>query len=64
MMTSGRISKFRSMARRFACDEDGSTAIEYGLIVALIFIAILAAVNNFSAANNNMYAKVVNGLTP
>jgi len=64
MMTSGRISKLHSLARRFAGDESGSTAIEYGLIVALIFLAILGAVNNFSAANNNMYAKVVNGLTP
>jgi len=62
MMAFGRISEMRNCARRFVCDENGSTAIEYGLIVALIFLAILGAVNNFSAANNNMYAKVVNGL--
>lgn len=29
----------------FAADESGATAIEYGLIISLIFLAILASVN-------------------
>jgi pilus assembly protein Flp/PilA len=35
---------------RFAKDESGATAIEYGLIIATIFLVILAAVTLF--ANN------------
>ena len=31
-------------ARRFARDESGATAIEYALIAALIFLAIVTAV--------------------
>ncbi|HEY3888997.1 MAG TPA: Flp family type IVb pilin [Caulobacteraceae bacterium] len=33
---------------RFAADECGATAIEYGLIISLIFLAIVGAVTNFS----------------
>jgi pilus assembly protein Flp/PilA len=34
------------MLRLFATDESGATAIEYGLIISLIFLAILASVNS------------------
>ncbi len=43
----GRLSRFLT---RFAKDESGATAIEYGLIIATIFLVILAAVTLF--ANN------------
>ena len=33
---------------RFALDDCGATAIEYGLIVSLIFLVIVGAVTNFS----------------
>ncbi len=33
---------------RFAYDDSGATAIEYGLIVSLIFLTIVGAVTNFS----------------
>jgi pilus assembly protein Flp/PilA len=36
------------LALSFATDESGATAIEYGLIVSLIFLVIVAAVTNFS----------------
>jgi len=32
------------MLKKFLCDEGGATAIEYGLIAALLALAILAAV--------------------
>jgi pilus assembly protein Flp/PilA len=35
--------KFLQKARRFLADERGSNAIEYGLIAALIAVAIIAA---------------------
>lgn len=39
---------------RFLCDESGATAIEYGLIVAGIGIAILASINSLSQAVQTM----------
>ena len=45
-----------TFARRFARDEAGATAIEYGLIVALIAVVIISAVTtlgkNLSTAFN------------
>lgn len=34
--------------KRFATDESGATAIEYGLIASLIAVAIIAALNSLS----------------
>lgn len=36
-------------ALRFSADQSGATAIEYGLIISLIFLAIVGAVTNFSS---------------
>jgi len=38
------MSKFIQQAARFVRDEDGVTAIEYGLIAALIAVVIIVAV--------------------
>jgi pilus assembly protein Flp/PilA len=43
-------------ALRFAHDQSGATAIEYGLIISLIFLAIVGAVTNFS----NRFIAVLN----
>jgi pilus assembly protein Flp/PilA len=48
----------RSAIARFAADERGATAIEYSLIVALIFVAIIAAVNSFADSTNDMYSEI------
>lgn len=51
-------------ARRFLRDEDGATAIEYGLIAALIAIAIVvsaAATGNALAA---LFGQIADELTP
>ena len=63
MSTCGRTSDFRSLIGRFIEDERGSTAIEYGLIVSLIFLAILAAVNGFTGETKNMYSEISSALT-
>lgn len=63
MSKCGRTLDSHSLIRRFVQDEDGSTAIEYGLIVSLIFLAILAAVNNFTDANKAMYSDIQSALT-
>jgi len=43
----------RKMIRRFIRSNDGATAIEYGLIVALVSLAIVAGVG--SAGNQIAY---------
>ena len=48
---AGRRSLGRVAARfalRLMADESGATAIEYGLIISLVFLAIVGAVTNFS----------------
>jgi pilus assembly protein Flp/PilA len=41
-------------------DKRGATAVEYGLIVALIFIAIVVAVGNAASSTINMWNNVAN----
>jgi pilus assembly protein Flp/PilA len=44
--------------REFLSDESGSTAIEYGLIAALIAIGIIASLYTFSSSNNSIWNQV------
>jgi Flp pilus assembly pilin Flp len=49
--------------RRFAADQRGTTAIEYGLMVALIGIAILATVFSMGQGiKNTLYGQISNTL--
>lgn len=50
------------LLRRFFGDEDGATAIEYSLIVALIFLAIISAVRSFTAENNRIYSEITDAM--
>ncbi|MGV6821160.1 MAG: Flp family type IVb pilin [Parvularcula sp.] len=47
---------------RFAKDEDGATAIEYGLIAALIAVAIITAVGSLGDRLNAAFTSVNTGL--
>jgi pilus assembly protein Flp/PilA len=40
---------------RFLNDENGATAIEYGLIAALIAMSIIVGMGKFSSALNNLF---------
>ncbi len=44
-----------AMLREFASEESGSTALEYGLIMALIFLAIIGAVTLFTDNFNAVF---------
>jgi pilus assembly protein Flp/PilA len=44
-----------TLVEEFRNDDSGATAIEYGLIVALIFLSIVAAVKEFSSSTSEMY---------
>ncbi|HRD46590.1 MAG TPA: Flp family type IVb pilin [Caulobacter sp.] len=49
---------------RFAKDESGATAIEYGLIVALIAVVIITAVSTLGGKLNDAFTDINTGLTP
>lgn len=51
-----------NLLRRFIRNEDGVTAIEYGLIATGIAVATLAIVNTVGADLTNAFTKVANGL--
>lgn len=44
--------------RRFAADQSGATAIEYGLICALVFMVVVGAIQNFAQKTNDMYNNI------
>lgn len=48
------------MIRRLFTDRSGSTAIEYGLIVALISISLIGSIQLYSGEMNNMFGYVSN----
>ena len=48
-------SRFTRLVEEFRNDENGATAIEYGLIVSLVFVVILAAVKNVAESNSENY---------
>lgn len=48
----------KGFIHRFHRDQGGATAIEYGLICALIFLVIVAAVTAFAARSTAMYEYV------
>jgi len=51
-----------SLFRHFLRDERGATAIEYGLIVAGIAIAIIAVVNSLGGDLQNTFSEVSDNL--
>jgi len=52
------------LINKFLKDEDGATAIEYGLIAALISVAIIAAVRAVGTNLSNTFESVNTELAP
>ena len=46
----------------FALDESGATAIEYGLIAALVAVAIIGALGTMKDSLTNTFGRVSNAL--
>jgi pilus assembly protein Flp/PilA len=44
--------------KRLVRDESGATAIEYGLIVALVFLTAVSAINLFADNMTAMFGKI------
>jgi pilus assembly protein Flp/PilA len=53
----------KSFLARFANDESGATAIEYGLIAALIGVAIVAGAGLVGTNLNSMFNGIAGKLT-
>ena len=51
------------MFKKFVQDESGATAIEYGLIAALIAVVIVAAVTTVGTNLTNIFTAVGSALT-
>ncbi|WP_018042748.1 Flp family type IVb pilin [Methylobacterium sp. 88A] len=51
-----------NLFKRFAADESGATAIEYGLIAALIAVAVIATLTTIGTNLNATLVKVANGV--
>ncbi|MDD1527924.1 MULTISPECIES: Flp family type IVb pilin [Bradyrhizobium] len=52
----------KSLIARFAKDESGATAIEYGLIAAGIALAIITVVNSLGSTLNTKFTSISTGL--
>ena len=53
------MSKF---ATRFLKDESGATAIEYGLIAALIAVVLITAMNSLQGKITSTFTKIGNSM--
>lgn len=52
------MSKLASQVRQFLQDEEGATAVEYGVMVALIIAVCIAVVKVVGEKVNNAFEKV------
>ena len=52
----------QKLVQKFWNDENGATAIEYGLIAAGIALAIIAVVNGLGSNLNGMFNSINNSL--
>ncbi|MFT3967481.1 MAG: Flp family type IVb pilin [Sphingobium sp.] len=44
-------------------DQKGATAVEYGLILAMVFLAMIMAVKTVATKTNDMWSRVSNEVT-
>jgi pilus assembly protein Flp/PilA len=49
--------------RRLVAHDGGATAVEYGLIVGLIFLAIIGGLSAFATNENVMYTHISNAIS-
>ena len=51
-----------NFVKRFAADESGATAIEYGLIAALIAVVLITAMTTLSGKISGTFDKIGNAM--
>ncbi len=53
---------FRNLIDNFRADQDGATAIEYGIIAALISVVIIVSVTTVGTELNQTFSVIGNSL--
>jgi pilus assembly protein Flp/PilA len=51
------------MIRKFAADDTGATAIEYGLIAALVSVAAIVSLQSMGTSLGGLFGKVSSALS-
>ena len=64
MLANERKNRMSKFIKQFIADESGATAIEYGLIAALIAVVIISAVTALGGQLETTFTSVKNGITP
>jgi pilus assembly protein Flp/PilA len=54
----------KKLLQRFAQDESGATAVEYGLVAAGISVAIIAVLNTLSGQLKHAFSNMTDVLKP
>ena len=52
----------RAFLTRFLRDDSGATAIEYGLIISLIFLAILTSLTAFGNTSSGLFNRAMDAI--
>ena len=58
------MKKFLNFGKSLCQDDSGATAIEYGLLAALISVAIIVTVSSLGGTLNGVFEKVDTKLKP
>ncbi len=58
------VKNLASKLQRFLVSEDGTTAVEYAVMLALIVIVCLTAIRSIGTNANTTFAKVAKALVP
>lgn len=53
---------FVQRVRRFIHSEDGPTAVEYGVLIAVICVAVIGALSAFGVHMDNLYTSLTTTL--
>ncbi len=61
-LTTHLVVKAQSVARRFSREETGATAVEYGLIVGLIAVVIIAAITLLGGTLRDLFNNIAGNL--
>lgn len=56
------MTELKAMTVRFLEDDSGAVAIEYGLILALMVIAVIAAVSATGSANSDSFQNTADAI--
>ena len=57
------MTKFANSIKRFLVSEDGPTAVEYAVMLALIIVVCLAAISTLGTTANSKFIEIGNHLT-